>query len=85
MTLSIRPIDAVSRPFFAGEVSGIDITRPLTQDQAVQIEAGMDQYGVLVFHDQHRALAWNFIVGRFGKIVSGNVHAITLFSTLNSF
>jgi alpha-ketoglutarate-dependent 2,4-dichlorophenoxyacetate dioxygenase len=53
MTVSIRPIDPVSRPFFAGEVSGIDITRPLTQEQAASIEKGMDQYGVLVFHGQH--------------------------------
>lgn len=52
MSLSIRPIDPVSRPFFAGEVSGIDITRPLTPDQAAAIERGMDEYGVLVFHDQ---------------------------------
>ena len=29
MSLSIKPIDPVSRPFFAGEVSGIDITQPL--------------------------------------------------------
>ncbi|HEY0183716.1 MAG TPA: TauD/TfdA family dioxygenase, partial [Rhodopila sp.] len=53
MTLSIQPIDPVARPFFAGEVSGIDITRPLTPEQASVIEKGMDQYGVLVFHDQH--------------------------------
>jgi alpha-ketoglutarate-dependent 2,4-dichlorophenoxyacetate dioxygenase len=53
MTLSIQPIDAVSRPFFAGEVSGIDITRKLTPEQARAIEKGMDQYGVLVFHGQH--------------------------------
>ncbi len=53
MTLSIRPINSVSRPFFAGEVSGIDITRPLTAEQAQAISAGMDQFGVLVFHDQH--------------------------------
>ncbi len=53
MTLSIKPIDPVSRPFFAGEVSGIDITRPLSREQAGAIEAGMDQFGVLVFHDQH--------------------------------
>ncbi|MGE0222650.1 MAG: TauD/TfdA dioxygenase family protein [Acetobacteraceae bacterium] len=52
MALSIKPVDPVSRPFFAGEVSGIDITRPLTPDQAAAIDAGMDQYGVLVFHDQ---------------------------------
>jgi alpha-ketoglutarate-dependent 2,4-dichlorophenoxyacetate dioxygenase len=53
MTLSIRPIDPVSRPFFAGEVSGIDITRPLTAEVALAIEKGMDQYAVLVFHGQH--------------------------------
>ena len=52
MTLTIQAIDPVSRPFFAGVVSGIDITKPLTQSEAQQIEAGMDQYGVLVFHDQ---------------------------------
>ena len=52
MTLSIRAIDPVSRPFFAGEVSGIDITKPLTGEQAIQIEKGMDEFGVLVFHDQ---------------------------------
>jgi alpha-ketoglutarate-dependent 2,4-dichlorophenoxyacetate dioxygenase len=53
MTISIRPTDPVSRPFFAGEVSGIDITRPLSHSDAAAISAGMDQYGVLVFHDQH--------------------------------
>ena len=52
MTLSIRPIDPVSRPFFGGVASGIDITIPLTRDQAAEIEKGMDQFGVMVFHDQ---------------------------------
>lgn len=52
MTLSIRAIDPVSRPFFAGVASGIDITRPLTMEQATAIEKGMDAFGVLVFHDQ---------------------------------
>ena len=52
MTLSIRALDPVSRPFFAGEVSGIDITQPLTPEQARAIDKGMDQYGVLVFHGQ---------------------------------
>jgi alpha-ketoglutarate-dependent 2,4-dichlorophenoxyacetate dioxygenase len=51
--LSIKPIDPVSRPFFAGEGSGIDITRPLSREQADAIDKGMNQYGVLVFHDQH--------------------------------
>ena len=52
MTLSIRPIDPVSRPFFGGVAFGIDITQPLTRDQAAEIEKGMDQFGVMVFHDQ---------------------------------
>lgn len=52
MTLTIEPIDPVARPFFAGVVSGIDITRPLTPSEAEQIEKGMDAFGVLVFHDQ---------------------------------
>ncbi|MDR3535074.1 MAG: TauD/TfdA family dioxygenase [Acetobacteraceae bacterium] len=53
MTFTIRPIDPVSRPLFGGEVSGIDITRPLSADEAKAIARGMDQFGVLVFHDQH--------------------------------
>jgi alpha-ketoglutarate-dependent 2,4-dichlorophenoxyacetate dioxygenase len=53
MTLTIRPIDPVSRPFFAAEASGLDITKPLTKDQAASVEKAMDQYAVLVFHGQH--------------------------------
>ena len=52
MTLTIKPIDPVSRPLFAGVVSGIDITKPLTASEAQQIERGMDEFGVLVFHGQ---------------------------------
>ena len=48
MSLSIRQI----HPVFVGEVSGIDIARPLTPDEVAAIEAGMDRYAVLVFHDQ---------------------------------
>jgi alpha-ketoglutarate-dependent 2,4-dichlorophenoxyacetate dioxygenase len=40
-------------PGFVGEVSGIDITRTLTAAQAAELEAGMDRYAVLVYHDQH--------------------------------
>ena len=52
MTLSIRPIDTVARPFFAGEVSGVDLTQPLSPADVAGLSAGMDQFGVLVFHDQ---------------------------------
>jgi alpha-ketoglutarate-dependent 2,4-dichlorophenoxyacetate dioxygenase len=37
---------------FAGECSDIDITRPLCDDAIAAVEAGMDRYAVLVFHDQ---------------------------------
>ena len=53
MTIAIRPVDPVNRAFFAGEVSGADWSRPLSPEHARAIHAGMDQYGVLVFHDQH--------------------------------
>lgn len=49
MTMTITPL----HPDFAGDVAGIDLTRPLTAAQVAAIEAGMDRYAVLVFHDQH--------------------------------
>jgi alpha-ketoglutarate-dependent 2,4-dichlorophenoxyacetate dioxygenase len=39
-------------PGFAAEVSGIDLTKPMTADQVRAIDDGMDRWGVLVFHDQ---------------------------------
>ena len=50
--LDIQPVDK-SRPTFIGEVSGIDLTRTLSDAEVAAIHAGMDHYGVLVFHDQH--------------------------------
>ena len=51
MTLSICPAVA-SRPDFVGEVAGVDLRRPIAPEEAAAIEAGMDRYAVLVFHDQ---------------------------------
>ena len=48
MTVSIRQI----HPLFVGEVSGVDTTRSLSAEEVAAIEAGMDRYAVLVFHDQ---------------------------------
>jgi alpha-ketoglutarate-dependent 2,4-dichlorophenoxyacetate dioxygenase len=48
MPLSIRPL----HPAIAGEVTGIDISRPLTPQEVAAIEAGMDKYAVLVFPGQ---------------------------------
>ena len=49
MSLSIRPLTASG---FAGEVAGVDLTKPLSREQVQAIDDGMDQYGVLVFHEQ---------------------------------
>src|SRR5256712_3688408 len=50
MSLSIRQIHP--EIVFAGEVSGIDISRPLSGEDVAAVEAGMARYAVLVFHDQ---------------------------------
>ncbi len=49
MSLSIRPL---TESGFAGEVSGIDLTRPLDPAEVRAIDDGMDRHGVLVFHGQ---------------------------------
>jgi alpha-ketoglutarate-dependent 2,4-dichlorophenoxyacetate dioxygenase len=48
MSVSIRQI----HPVFVGEVSGIDLRQPLSREEVAAIEAGMDRYAVLVYHDQ---------------------------------
>ena len=48
MPISIRPLTRN----IAGEVSGVDITKPLSKDEVAAIEAGMDKHAVLVFRDQ---------------------------------
>ena len=48
MNIAIRQI----HPVFVGEVSGIDVTRPLAPEEVAAVEAGMDRYAVLVFHEQ---------------------------------
>src|SRR5580700_212588 len=73
MTLTIQQLT----PVFAGEVSGIDITRPLTRDEVAAIEAGMDRYAVLVFHDQNLTDARQQVFSRnFGELehtAGGNI------------
>jgi alpha-ketoglutarate-dependent 2,4-dichlorophenoxyacetate dioxygenase len=49
MAIAIRQI----HPVFVGEVSGVDLRRPLAPDEMAAIEEGMDRYAVLVFHDQN--------------------------------
>ena len=48
MTVTIRQL----HPHFFGEVSGVDLRKPLTAQEAADIEAGMDKYAVLLFRNQ---------------------------------
>ncbi|MEN3376979.1 MAG: alpha-ketoglutarate-dependent 2,4-dichlorophenoxyacetate dioxygenase [Hyphomicrobiales bacterium] len=73
MTISIRQI----HPVFAGEVTGADLTRPMTEPERAAIEAGMDRYAVLVFRgqtitdDQQMAFTLNF--GAIENAKDGNI------------
>jgi alpha-ketoglutarate-dependent 2,4-dichlorophenoxyacetate dioxygenase len=75
MGMEIRQL----HPLFVGEVSGIDITQPLTPDQAAAIESGMDRYAVLVFHDQRftddQQVAFSRNFGEIERAVGSNVTA----------
>src|SRR6266568_9520672 len=48
MTVTIRQL----HPHFFGEVTGVDLRKPLTPHEAKDIEAGMDRYAVLLFRNQ---------------------------------
>jgi alpha-ketoglutarate-dependent 2,4-dichlorophenoxyacetate dioxygenase len=71
--LSIRQV----HPVFAGEVSGVDLTRSLTREEVSAIDAGMDRYAVLVFRnqnitdDQQMAFTRNF--GEIENAKGGNI------------
>jgi alpha-ketoglutarate-dependent 2,4-dichlorophenoxyacetate dioxygenase len=73
MTIAIRQL----HPVFVGEVSGVDLRRPLTSDEAAAIEAGMDRHAVLVFHDQNltdeQQIAFSRNFGTIERAVGGNV------------
>ena len=62
MSVAIRQL----HKHFVGEVSGVDLRKPLTKDEARDIEAGMDKYAVLLFRgqnvtdEQQMAFALNF-------------------------
>lgn len=75
MSISITELT----PGFAGVVSGIDITQPITGAQAAELEAAMDRYCVLIYHDQRftddqqKAFSKNF--GALEEAITGNVTA----------
>jgi alpha-ketoglutarate-dependent 2,4-dichlorophenoxyacetate dioxygenase len=73
MSITIRPLTQD----FAGEVSGIDLTRPLTEAEVAALEAGMDRFAVLVYHgqaitdEQQKSFSLNF--GQLEQTAGGNV------------
>jgi alpha-ketoglutarate-dependent 2,4-dichlorophenoxyacetate dioxygenase len=73
MAVSIRQI----HPVFVGEVSGVDLRQPLSRDEGAAIEAGMDRYAVLVFHDQNitdeQQIAFTRNFGEIENSAGGNV------------
>ncbi len=73
MAVSIRQIHSV----FVGEVSGVDIAKPLSNDDVAALRAGIDQYGVLVFHDQkltdEQQMAFTLNFGAIENARGGNI------------
>jgi alpha-ketoglutarate-dependent 2,4-dichlorophenoxyacetate dioxygenase len=73
MTVSIRPL----HPLFVGEVGGIDLRKPLDADEVAALEAGLDRYAVLVFHDQpvsdEQQVAFSRNFGEIELAVNANV------------
>jgi alpha-ketoglutarate-dependent 2,4-dichlorophenoxyacetate dioxygenase len=73
MAVSIREI----HPVFVGEVSGVDLRRPLSRDEVAAIEAGMDRHAVLIFPGQHitdeQQIAFTRNFGEIENSAGGNV------------
>jgi alpha-ketoglutarate-dependent 2,4-dichlorophenoxyacetate dioxygenase len=64
-------------PVFVGEVSGVDIARPLAPEEVAAIEAGMDRYAVLIFRDQklsdEQQMAFSLNFGALEDARGGNI------------
>ena len=48
MSITVKPVT----PDFVAEISGLDLTQPLTAADRDAIEAAINRYAVVVFHDQ---------------------------------
>jgi alpha-ketoglutarate-dependent 2,4-dichlorophenoxyacetate dioxygenase len=73
MSVSVRQI----HPVFVGEVTGLDVARPLSGEEVAAVEAGMDRYAVLVFHDQkltdEEQMAFSVNFGALENARGGNI------------
>src|SRR6059036_1537102 len=66
-------------PCFAAEVEGMDLTRPLSAQDVKAVHAGMDEYAVLVFHDQklsdEQQLAFSRSLGEIEHSIGASLRA----------
>ena len=66
-------------PCFAAEVDGLDLTRPLSAADVKAIHAGMDEFAVLVLHDQklddERQLAFSRSLGELEHAIGTSLRA----------
>ena len=73
MPIAIRPL----HPVIGGEVTGVDITKPLSKDDVAAIEAGMDRYAILVFPGQNvtdeQQMAFTVNFGSIENARGGNI------------
>ena len=76
-------------PCFAAEVEGIDMRKPLTADEVKAIHAGMDEYAVLVFHDQtiddEQQLAFTLSLGELEYSTGSSLRAPDEYRLPNTF
>jgi alpha-ketoglutarate-dependent 2,4-dichlorophenoxyacetate dioxygenase len=75
VTVTIRQIG----PCFVGEVEGIDLREPLSPEEVAAVHAGMDRYGVLVFHgqpiDDEQQLAFTRSLGEIEHAIGTSLRA----------
>ena len=76
MSISIRAL----HPHVGGEVTGVDLRRPLARDEVAAIEAGMDRHAVLVFPgqplDDAQQLAFSLNFGEIEKALAGDLQKL---------
>jgi alpha-ketoglutarate-dependent 2,4-dichlorophenoxyacetate dioxygenase len=76
-------------PCFAAEVEGIDMRKPLAPDEVAAIHAGMNEYAVLVFHDQYiddeQQLAFSRSLGELERAIGTSLRAPDEYRLPNTF
>ena len=43
-------------PFVGAEISGVDLTKPMSQEQVAELKTALETYLVIFFRDQHLAV-----------------------------